>query len=224
MTATTNQPDIADLMGQCQGLVRSLARQVHSTLPGRVDLDDLIGYGQVGLAEAARVFNPDVNVKFSTFAYYRIRGAIYDGVSKMTWFRQPSAAQARYHRGANAVLEEASGDADDGPAGDARWLADVSRTLAVVYLASQASAVDVADDESDDPLASASDRELFDRLHLLIDRLPNEAASLVRSVYFDGLTLQEAGEKLGISKSWASRLHARVLERLGRELRRLGAD
>ncbi|MDQ3331211.1 MAG: sigma-70 family RNA polymerase sigma factor [Planctomycetota bacterium] len=225
--ATRPVVSTAELMQQCQGLVRSLAKQIHSTLPRSADLDDLIGYGQVGLAEAARVFNPDVNVKFSTFAYYRIRGAMFDGVSKMAWFRKPSAARARYERGANAVLEESSGEtveASNDVHSDARWLNDISRTLAVAYLTSQSRPLELEDDDSEDPAAATADRELSERLHDLVDRLPAEAQSLIRGVYFEGLSLQDAGARLGVSKSWASRLHSRILDRLGRELRRLGAD
>jgi RNA polymerase sigma factor for flagellar operon FliA len=214
----------AELIGQCQGLVRSLAKQIYLTLPPSADLDDLIGYGQLGLAEAARVFNPDVNVKFSTFAYYRIRGAIFDGVSKMAWFRRHSAASARYERGANSLLEEASSEATADITADARWLNDVSRTLAVAYLTSQSRPLEMEDEDCEDPSAAMADRELSDRLHDLLDRLPTEAQSLIRGVYFEGLSLQEAGARLGVSKSWASRLHSRILDRLGRELRRLGAD
>jgi len=214
----------AELIQQCQGLVRSLAKQIHLTLPPSADFDDLIGYGQVGLAEAARVFNPDVNVKFSTFAYYRIRGAIFDGISKMAWFRRHSAATARYERGANALLEEASTEQAPDVVADARWLNDVSRTLAVAYLTSQSRPLELEDEDCEDPSAAMADRELSDRLHDLLDRLPAEAQSLIRGVYFEGLSLQEAGMRLGVSKSWASRLHSRILDRLGRELRRLGAD
>ena len=222
--AAAPPPTTAELIEQCQGLVRSLARQIHLTLPSSADLDDLIGYGQVGLAESARVFNPAVNVKFSTFAYYRIRGAIYDGVSKMAWFRKPAASQTRYERGANAVLEEGDGESTSDPVADATWLADMSRTLAVAYLTSQSQSLEVADDEMEDPAVAAADQDLASRLNILIDRLPREARELIRGVYFEGMTLQEAGEQLGVSKSWASRLHARILDRLGRELRRLGAD
>ena len=36
-------------------------------------------------------------------------------------------------------------------------------------------------------------------------------------MYFQGLDLQEAGKQLGISKSWASRLHAKTLRQLARD-------
>ena len=67
-----------------------------------------------------------------------------------------------------------------------------------------------------------SEREICSKLHELIDSLPQEAGQLIRAAYFEGLTLQEAGQRLGIGKSWASRLHAKTLQRLGRSLRLMG--
>jgi RNA polymerase sigma factor for flagellar operon FliA len=67
--------------------------------------------------------------------------------------------------------------------------------------------------------AIAVGREISQRLHELVAALPPEAATLIRATYFEGLTLQEAGTRLGVSKSWASRLHARALQRLARSLR-----
>ena len=61
------------LIEECQGLVRSLALQIKTKAPASIELDDLISYGQIGLAEAARDFDPDRGFRFSTFAYYRMR-------------------------------------------------------------------------------------------------------------------------------------------------------
>ena len=65
-------------------------------------------------------------------------------------------------------------------------------------------------------------RELCDNLNALIDKLPDDQRSLIRLTYFDGLTLHEASQKLGFSKSWASRLHAKCLAALAVELRQVG--
>jgi RNA polymerase sigma factor for flagellar operon FliA len=73
------------------------------------------------------------------------------------------------------------------------------------------------------PTVAAATRELGERLHELVDRLPAAEARLIRAVYFEDYTLQEASARLGISKSWASRLHARSLEQLARWLRQMGA-
>ena len=78
----------------------------------------------------------------------------------------------------------------------------------------------MADDHAAAPLEALLDDELKRMLHTLIDQLPDDARRLLRSTYFEGKTLKEAGEELGISKAWASRLHARSLEQLARGLRR----
>jgi RNA polymerase sigma factor for flagellar operon FliA len=61
-------------------------------------------------------------------------------------------------------------------------------------------------------------------LRELIDALPSDSGSLIRGAYFEGLTLKQAGERIGVSKAWASRLHAKTLQRLARALRLLGRD
>ena len=82
-----------ELIEQGQGLVRSLVTRVHRSIPVRADLDDLIAYGELGLAQAARDYDPSHGVAFTTFAFLRVRGAIYDGVAEMTW-----TSRAQYRR------------------------------------------------------------------------------------------------------------------------------
>jgi RNA polymerase sigma factor for flagellar operon FliA len=220
------------LIDQCQGMVRSLAAAIHRKLPSHVDLDDLIAYGQVGLVEAARDFDPDRGNRFSTYAYYRVRGAIYDGLSKMSWHSRAHYNRVRFQQMSNEVLrlEGQGGDppAETDPESDMRWLRDITQTLAVVYLSThreggEESVPDSLIDQSTRTApAVVMNREIHQRLGELIDALPAEASALIRATYFEGLTLQEAGRKLGISKSWASRLHAKTLQQLARSLRMEG--
>ena len=112
---TTERPSSQQLIGQCQGLVRSLARSIHRKLSPQADFEDLVAYGQVGLAEAARSFDPSIGSRFSTFAYYRIRGAIYDGLTKMAWFSRSQYNQIRTEQTTNDVLRlENENSADPG--------------------------------------------------------------------------------------------------------------
>jgi RNA polymerase sigma factor for flagellar operon FliA len=60
--------------------------------------------------------------------------------------------------------------------------------------------------------------EMSARLCEMIDTLPQSAAALIRATYFEGLTLEEAGQRLGLSKSWASRVRTRALQSLARSL------
>ena len=185
--ALTNvaSPNQQQLIESQQGLVRSLAAGVRRRLPPSVDMDELIAYGQVGLAEAARDFDPGRGIQFSTFAYYRVRGAIYDALSKISWFAHSGGC-------------DKEADAEDSRA--------------------------VVDASTPSPPAAAMRRELEQFLSEMVDRLPCEAATLIRAVYFEGQTLEEAGKRLGISKSWASRLNAKTLRQLASFLQQKGWD
>jgi len=220
------------LIDQCQGLVRSLALKIQKGLPRHIELDDLISYGQVGLAEAARDFDPTRGGQFTTFAYYRIRGSIYDGVSKMSWVNRSQYNKLKYEQLAGDVLRLENEDQSAPPAtldGSLGWLKNITGALAIVYLSTSAARddagepLDVEDRDTPMPQASVIDRETHACLHRLIDELPAESQSLVRATYFEGLTLTEAGQRLGIGKAWASRLHAKALQRLARGLRLAGA-
>lgn len=216
------------LIDEGQALVRSLAARIHRSVPVRVDLEDLIAYGELGLAEAARDFDPDHGNRFSTFAYYRIQGAIYDGLAKMTWTSRSRYKRLRYEQMAEETLDSlaADGAAPQSPREGGRWFGRAAEKLAVVYLASgedrgSGGVADSLEDREEAAPQLVLHREANEKLRQLIELLPHDEAKLVKMIYFEGYTLQEAGTRLGFSRSWASRMHARVLERLAGQLRRL---
>ena len=215
-----DQTSQASLITSCQGLVRSIAWKIHCRVPTHVDLDDLIGYGQVGLAEAARDFDPCREVRFTTFAYYRIRGSIFDGLSTMNWFKKIDYYRGTYEQHANEILESYAGrPASSNLHEDAQWFRSVAGTLSMVYLFSSFSNAEgngagMAQSRERPADESAVLDELQERLLDLIEELPDNAKQLIKGAYFDGLSLKEAGERIGISKAWASRLHAKTLRQL----------
>jgi RNA polymerase sigma factor for flagellar operon FliA len=231
MSAQT-PPRQRQLIDEGQALVQSLVSKIHRNVPMRVDRDDLVAYGEVGLAEAARDFDPEQGVSFTTFAYYRVRGAIYDGLSKMSWTSRSHYKRLRYQQLSNEVL---AGEATSSPSSasledEARWLRNVTHRLAVVFFASQSDEqAGIRDSTLPDPQAMpaptiVAQQEIVVKLHDLIRALPTMEENLIRKVYFEGATLQDAASSLGMSKSWASRLHAKALEQLARALRRLGVS
>ncbi|MCO8121100.1 sigma-70 family RNA polymerase sigma factor [Stieleria sp. TO1_6] len=224
----------AELINEAQGLVRSLALRIHRSLPIPMDLDDLIAYGQLGLAEAAQKYDPDAGVRFTTFAYHRVRGAIYDGVSKMNWTSRSRIRRMRFREMADDVLQadskpDEAGTDGSGSADDADWLGRMTERLAIVYLAggdddSNSNALAQAPDEHEIPSKVVANRELQATLRKLVEELPADAKRLISNIYFEGYSLTEAAERAGISKSWASRVHAKSLDQLAQHLRRTGND
>lgn len=227
-TSPLNEKD--RLVHECQGLVRFLTQQVRSRTPAWVETDDLIGYGQVGLLQAARDFDPEKGTKFSTFAYYRIRGAIFDGVNKLMWFRADRNPETKYNQMADSLLQTTTSESTSTePVGneltrEASWFSRVAGSLAVVYLASadeEGRTAEVVDKSTLAPWFGLVQRETSGKLREAMERLPPDAAALIRAVYYEDRTLQEAADRLGISKSWASRMHAGALEQLSRSMKQL---
>ena len=107
---------------------------------------------------------------------------------------------------------------------EAKWLRSVVERLAVVYLTSESGGLPGEDIEDPGlpPPALVESREIGLKLRALVDELPPVERRLIHTVYFEGTTLQQAADRLGISKSWASRVHAKSLELLAVRLRRMG--
>jgi RNA polymerase sigma factor FliA len=220
-----------ELINSGQGLVHSLATSIARSVPVRVDMEDLIAYGELGLAQAARDFDPLQGAEFTTFAYYRIRGAIYDGLAQMTWTSRAQYRRLKYLQLAAEVVEEDAnerGHPDESLQDGVRWLRSVTDKLLTVFLAGHFDDPSLPELTLADPRAAGpaivAQREISERLYRLIDELPSVERRLIKSIYLEGSTLQAAAKSLGISKSWASRLHAKALELLARSLRRIGAD
>ncbi|MHB8971785.1 MAG: sigma-70 family RNA polymerase sigma factor [Pirellulaceae bacterium] len=231
---TTSSPQ-QSLIEQGQALVHLLAGKIHRRVGGSADLDDLVAYGELGLAQAAGNFDAEKGCRFSTFAYYRIQGAIYDGLSKMSWTSRSEYQRLRSDQLANeALMADAAQNASTGShsfAGNAGWMGAVTRKLAVVYFVTRGEqqGSGIRDSTVEDlGMAAASDivalKEIGQKLQEVVNRLPDVQRRLVTLVYFEGMTLQDAANELHISKSWASRLHSRILLRLADDLRRLGIN
>ena len=65
-------------------VVQKAAKMIYVRVKEHVELDELIAFGNTGLAEAAQRFDPTRGASFSTFAWYRVQGAIIDGLRKLT--------------------------------------------------------------------------------------------------------------------------------------------
>ena len=216
-------------------LVDLNARQIARRLgTGTVTLDDLRSFGREGLLSAARSFDATRGVPFRRWANLRIRGAIIDGV------RQWGSLPRRVHRELRALsaadhLQEAceqedaakpASTADEADARITQYLAGIATAMAVGTIAAEpvytrdGQAESPSRDPSPEDATIASD--LGARLRAAVAELPDQERTLVERHYFGEQTLDQAAASLGLSKSWGSRLHARAIERIGRELRRKG--
>ncbi len=208
------------LIMEQQPYVRALARNIAKTLPAHADYEELVAFGQLGLVEAAKQFDASRGVSFTTFAHYRIRGAIFDGLRKMTWLPPAARRAVTEQANANEVLEAnvARTSASDDPEYLAKQFAEAVDRLGAVYLLSSLRDQDSPREDPADrrpPAASSfEDKEIRARLKSALSALGPDHAALVRMLYLEGKSMSEVGAALGKNKSTVSRRHAEAIDAL----------
>lgn len=194
-------------------MVPRIARKIQRDMPSWVRLDDLVGAGQEGLLDAARRFDPARGSSFNNYAYYRVRGTMIDWVRDAASHDPVARARATAHAAVDDMLETLAGEHDL-----AAMSADVAAAMLTATLQEAATAYALAElaDETraqprEDPEAATARRETGSVLARAVDALPERERGILRGVYFDGRTIEQSGAALGLTKGWASRLHARAL-------------
>lgn len=200
-------PD-TELSRDQHAMVRTLAAKLRRELALAGEFEDLVAYGFGGLLEAKRRFDASRGVRFNTYAYHRVRGAILDGVRQMAPMSRRAAEDARARADATPTAAPTPLD---------RAFTRISASLtAPTPLHGRYG------DQS--PEAILIRQESIRVLLRALERLPERHRLLIRRRYFEGWALDDVAEELGISKSWASRLHGQALEKLRAEVERAGAQ
>lgn len=195
----------------------SIASRVYQSLSRVVEFDEVLSSARMGLLEAANRYNEKAGVDFKTFAYYRIKGAIYDGLRKAGWIPRTLYAKIKFEEAANDYLQFMSEYADSRTANEVEEdLSDTVNSLASIYIISFESADELDFEDTSTPglEKSAEFRQVRRHMREAINSLPETEKKLIKMYYFQNRTLEEVGAELGLSKSWTSRLHAKALELL----------
>ena len=207
-------------------VARKAAAMIFPRVRDHIEFDELVALGNAGLAEAASRFDPDRGASFSTFAWYRVQGSIIDGLRRSSNLPRRVWAKLVALRAASEYLENRAerdlGAAKQGarPAEGADALAAVKSAMSAIrtmYVTSLEGLRETGFDAADaapGPDAGLDTQRLGARLRDAVQALPEKERALMTKHYWEGKNLLEAGAELGISKSWASRLHAQAVERL----------
>ena len=84
-------------------LVKIVAGRMYNYYGSKIEFDDLLGYGVLGLIDSIDKFDIDRNYKFETYAQIRIRGAIIDNIRKFDWI--PRTMRKKSKEIQNAIFE-----------------------------------------------------------------------------------------------------------------------
>ncbi len=206
-------------------LLQVVARRIARRLGNRVPLDDLLDVGRPALIEIVRSYDP-ARSSFTVYARSRLMWAILDGVRRETGWRSERsraaalAASEQYAEGARAAEAPAGVTAEDPQRQLGELLAGHAAALALGLMAGREEVSEAVPDGRESPEERAAAAELSVMLRREIEALPARERALIERHYYGGERFDLIAEDLGISKSWASRLHAQGIEQLGRALRR----
>lgn len=202
---------------QYQNYVYEIARMVYMKHHRCIELDDLVQYGQVGLVEALRSYDESRGVEFKLFAYSRIRGAIYDGLKNSTEFIRSRQFRDKIRSALEDIKMMRSGLDNDGTAADkVEELRSIVKLFSQAYVLSLDAASAISEGKSPEQFCIGS--QLRQQLQEAMSKLSRKEYLIIRYCYYEDMNIASAGAKIGISRSWALRLHARAINRLYDEL------
>lgn len=215
-------------------LVKYVAGRMSSGLPAHVEEADLVSYGLLGLIGAIERFEPDRNIKFETYALSRIKGAIIDELRALDWVPRSVRHWARRVERAATSLENELGRAphDDEIAAELGVSAEEFQDILLQISNASIVALDefwtlggadgdkvtlldtLEDETAPDPSHAFDLQTLKQHLADAIRRLPEREKIVIGLYYYEGLTLKEIGEVLGVTESRVSQLHTKAILRL----------
>ena len=213
-------------------IVKYIAGRMAMHVPSNVEMDDLVGWGCMGLMDAVEKYDHTQDIKFSTYASIRIRGAIIDQIRSLDWAPRSLRTMARKVGAAREKLRHAEGREPslESIAGVVGTTTEhVEETMAQLQTAQILSLDDYLPSEEShetrkleliggnagpDPSDAA---ELLERKELLVRailELPDQQQKVLNLYYYEELTLKEIGLVLEVSESRICQIHSAAMKRL----------
>jgi RNA polymerase sigma factor for flagellar operon FliA len=206
-------------------LVKFVAGRMAMNLPRSVDPSDLVSYGIFGLIDAIDKFEPERGFKFETYAINRIKGAILDELRALDWVPRSVRSRAREIERSLAELEhrfQRTPSDEELAAHMGVEVENLRTNLAEIFSSGMVALDDLVGPEGGasmgelmpDPLGVGPEAafQLEETRRVLsdaINRLPDRERLVITLYYFEGLTLAEIGDVLGVTESRVCQIHAK---------------
>jgi RNA polymerase sigma factor FliA len=213
-------------------LIIFIAKRFNLYFSDKIDIDDLIGYGTFGLIDAVEKFDPFMNIKFNTYAYPKIWGAIIRELREIDWVpkrlrikeKKLKYVMSKLRNQLNRkpklieIAKEMGMDIDDYYKLEYQ-LQGVGNILSIYYSfsdnADSTSLIDLLEGpEKLNPGVIMEDKMIKEYIHQSLKKLDERERKVIELYYFDGVTLKQIGKLLNITEGRASQLCSRAKENL----------
>jgi RNA polymerase sigma factor FliA len=217
--ASASAADRTVLFSRYMPLARRIARRYFNDSKGvDIEFQELTQLASVGLLQAIERYNPDLGVPFRYYCTRRIAGSILNGLSVHSEVSQQISHRRRQYR--ERVQSIASSERmPETIDGALEFLGEIAANLAIGLLLDQST-------EPTDPTPSAYDtlvwHQTLKNLSHELTRINHREQQIVRLHYLEGLTFEQVGDVLGLTKGRISVIHKETLALLRKRLSQLG--
>jgi RNA polymerase sigma factor for flagellar operon FliA len=200
-----------------------------------IEFADYLQLGIVALIEAIDRFDATRGVKFQTFAAYRVRGAILDGVEAFTERHRQIAARRRIQEARVAsLMRPSTGPEESGarataspPTGDDKllaYLAEIGFGLALGYLLEDSGMIAASDEAAPPgPISQYAEVELTQlrqALREVLTEIPEQQRVVIASHYLQGMQFEQIASEMHLTKGRISQIHKAALLNLRQQLKK----
>jgi len=218
---------------------RSVAERMSLRLPPNVEVGDLVNAGIIGLIDAIEKFDPSKEIKFKTYAEFRIRGAILDELRSLDWLprslRQWTTQVEETYYKLEQELGRPATDYEMAQAldlGIEEFYEILNQVKGATLFSLDNSGEDsenksknllslIADSEDKSPFFSVKLKELKKVIGDAINRLPEKEKLVISLYYYEELTMKEIGKVLDITESRVSQIHTKAVLIMRSRLKKL---
>lgn len=199
-------------------------------LPKNVSKDDLSSNGVMGLIDAVEKFDYKRGLQFETYASWRVRGAILDGLRQGDWVpRSVREKSKKLEEGYQQLEQHYLRSVTDGEMSDylnitEREFQNLLQEVAVMTLCSLEDPIReeesetrltlLVDEKAKNPDYQVREFYLKESLTKGIEKLTEKERTVVSLLYYEDLSLSEIAEVMSLSPSRISQLHSKAILRL----------
>lgn len=211
-------------------LITFIIGKIHKPSTPLFDYDDLFNIGAIGLLQSLDSYSTDKDVKFNTFAYYRIRGSIIDYIRSVDELSRSNRSRYGAAKNAISILEQRLNRAPDNKEVAAEIGMELKDYQKLLVTVQQRSAVSLdmkiygSENSSfgeslEDNMYALPDYDLLkneqiEQLTCAIKRLPEREQLILALYYFEEFNLKEIASEVGLSEARISQILSKTINTL----------
>ncbi|MDY0405865.1 FliA/WhiG family RNA polymerase sigma factor [Virgibacillus sp. 179-BFC.A HS] len=238
-----NTDAVNQLLEHYMYLVQFHVERTASHLPASVSKEDLKSYGMLGLYDAIKKFDQKRNLKFDTYASFRVRGAIIDGLRKEDWLPRSIREKGKKVEKASRILEQQL-QREPNAKEIAAYLGISSEEVESIVkdsLFSNVLSIEEKTKENNHAMKDGTGYDIKDQQvilpdeHIIADELKEDLAAAINALtkneqliislfYHDELTLTEIGHVMGLTTSRISQIHKKAIFKLRKTMEKLAIN